>query len=1803
MKELKGDSEIEYLQQTRDDFFLDVNVIDFGKTSIRNTYVNNLKENEYDLMNYLGGSLEEDIEIIEKIYEYEDFFAINIDRFIYLEHQQNKLISRYGLHYFTHIIKENYSGFIKTSSFNEGVYLYRKTDKSTVKIGFDNFIKYGTVYNCIIPLNRGNEGYILSVEPPTLPSKETPSFNTFLMLDKYKIVNYKEVLSETKNYKYIYRYSETYEQSSSIQRKYERIKMLFKEFSALPTFLHNSIFLLDATHLKLAGESEWVRLLASISLYFSDLIVFNIDVDVVRKIIDLRRSTSHNPLLKFWNNENRVLFYSYKYNNEDHNRSYKRYGATLLSGETEKDFDLINKNIWRHHYSFRNGILKNIEDSDNANTNYITHESKLFNEGKLMYFELLLKNEDPWKGVLSLFEESVQYSLNKRFDVLGNSETNNKGYKIANTHFRLGSKIHIRDFYYAKRMFQNSFFTIPLSYLLSNIIYDLIKGKDEITIIGYEDYSNFLTSSTRNMLEKKIKESKLKITVNHNTIDKDGKLSKDVASIKRNIVIIVPIVSSFSTSVKINNQLVEIFESNNLYRHKNNFTIIPPTLNVILVGHKSLTTECHETFEEIASKDIESIKEGDTIELYNIYKDELLKGGYNWHSIDKTNKVVRVETFNADNQLIKQKYFIPVYTEWNNADNCALCYSPDITNEKCLIETGKASISPTLIFGYPRTKSPNKFGRQILNLKQSLLYGNLTRGNSKYLYFTPTGRIVKNNDEQIIIWLKTLKDTVFNSELLQYKKVVLVSPVTGSKSNFIDLVNEYVFEYTANCLSISLEEDYIENAESLYADGLHQADIVIFVDDVLATVNSFLETNYIVKFIRNKINTDKGIDYCIALINRMSFDCEDNLLLKLPKGILPFVKQEDRLYYYTKINNPSIEEPNNEFPLTKEMKRYQYLASTSSLDSTKVLFLNKINKLKPVNIGYNVPNNIKDYIIHNNKKLFQLLVLNQFYRLFEIEQVITTVNGNTKYIYEYDIDNYFKKDTKALIRLEKKILKELASDIVHQDIIEKYSHNLKYIILKITCSTPLIYYQEIRDSSFHWIIGELEVLREEINKLNSENINSLFSVNTDSYFSKFQKLKFLLKRSVQLKSNYIIHPEFFKSFKKIINLIYAEKENLEKTCSNNNKSIIKELIRLYDSTKYIPGKVLVYDYILELKHLISNKEFDNYTDNISYSSLKEESKKYIKPSLYEDYDENKSQFDKRFSELKQLDKFGYISPKKLIYQMIALIQELINDHETKAIKLEKNIKIFDYDPNDNGNGNFNHYLRLLKLENTAIIERFWEYFKIRETANNLKPIEIKKFSKTLCKYENDPKYIVIIKELEAECKDSFDKFIELQSRLINWSRREIINKDDIKSQVKIILSFITNIVGPEAELALLTVNYSNLIEPDETQLYTFESFKRKKKKDQLPLLLNSKEKLKKSLTAKMFNVKVDNNDDEFLSNLEILKNQSGIQIRKDIFESSIVEGFSEIIELSSRKEYSLLAIRITDLTSSEAQYLDPLLYTQAVLTIVLNKGKRLDENKLRLLLLLRKLLSDFIKTEISNNTFLELLNTKARDEYQSDLKHGLREHLTNLGDILEDIKESILERIIASGTPLDDQLRKEIINEKSSFEEIFDLIRQIISGQIGAYDLSKDDTKIKEVSFIDFKKFIKLLFESKYIGLSGPIFINDDDIKFLDSPYIQIPEIIFNIVIPELVINIKNHSLPEDRNIRIEFEDNKLSFRNRVDINDRGTKNGLNMCKKIFNGLSNFVSLLDPIIDEDNNFIIIIKIEDNDANEYNDFGE
>lgn len=176
--------------------------------------------------------------------------------------------------------------------------------------------------------------------------------------------------------------------------------------------------------------------------------------------------------------------------------------------------------------------------------------------------------------------------------------------------------------------------------------------------------------------------------------------------------------------------------------------------------------------------------------------------------------------------------------------------------------------------------------------------------------------------------------------------------------------------------------------------------------------------------------------------------------------------------------------------------------------------------------------------------------------------------------------------------------------------------------------------------------------------------------NNQKFNIKLHRLQFLLKRSVHLQSNFIISKEFMELMKHIL-------ETLQKEANQPDEP---------------------------------NVTTGNPTE-------------------------------KDTSESNQLELYGKsnqrnlppIDNKGFIYYVISLIKELLYDHETKSIKLEKVLKEFIYDENDDNNANFNHFLRLLRLENTEAINRLEIYY-----LNNKKNY---KDNRKITDYTKDPKYI------------------------------------------------------------------------------------------------------------------------------------------------------------------------------------------------------------------------------------------------------------------------------------------------------------------------------------------------------------------------------------------------------------------------------------------------------------------------------
>lgn len=1553
---LKSTDSKEYFNQFKDtDLFLDINIIDTGVKSVRQMYHNNINNNQtiFSKKEFGKGiNFSDDLEKIST-QSFKDFYVINIDNLA--DHQTNKIVSRYGLQYFTHILKERFQSYIKITSSKEKLDLY--TNKKDDSEPTQN-LEFGTSYNCIVPLNRFISLDEIKDLSDISQNSETPTeINSYLTVKDYNLIDYYDISSE-QDLNSIIKINEKFIEIDKITAKDKRVFLaeIVDKFLTIPDEYRNHIFCINCKSIDLES-SQWLRLLSVLTIYFKNLIIYNLHYDIISKLIDNRLSSyiPDNKVFKFWSDKSSVIFYSYKTSGK-----FKRFGATALTGETPNEYNYINKTIWNHRYSFKDIFaLENREKIYTPKKINIDSNQLLFDSNSnLKFFELILKEDD-----LTLFEKSIQYSLNKNLlENIQKSKTNNKGYKIANTHFKLGSKIHIEDYFYAKRMFQNSFFTTPLSFLLAKEIYNNLDTSKKYTLVGYDSYSESLLSTTRYFLSKFNGVDKDKI--NHSTFV-NNLFSKDLKSINDNIIIIIPIASTLFTSVKMFQKINELKEKKNDL--SDNLSIIHPFYNILLVGDENFENKLEEELSGYSDK-----------------KDLYLNSIFKWSLPQETDYVneIDIKIFNSE-QKLRQKYFLPIYTKWNLSNNCESCYPTNFQDERVLNSTRDIPITPNLSFGYPMVF--NDSDNKTLNYKDSLLYGNIKSKNNKFLYYIKVNSLINKNIKIINEFLEEIKNKIQHKVFNE--KVVIISPSKKSQSLFINLLNDKVFNFTANCLTISIDEDFINNSRTLYEDSIYGAKYIIYVDDIFASAKSFNKINKLVSFIRNK--EGKGIDLAITILNRLSLDVELNLNHKLNS------KEFDKTFLYaSRLFNPNIQEPNNLFPLDLEKEKYQKISSNSSLNAIKRIYINKSENLKEIDIEKIdlLNNKLKNKIKRDKSK--QLIINNIIYSLFKTsfsndDSNIGVAKTSTEITYTNQgiiNDIFLEKDFEKLI------------NYINQETNNLYKNdkNLKFLILKILTRPPIVYHKSIKESVFKWALSELDIITTEVKSINSINELYDFLNNEDVEYSRFGTLKFLIKRITQLGSNAVIHPDILDRIKYFIDFTYKIK--------NSDKDILINKINSL-STKSLSGNL-----VTECRNLIlSIKEEKNYTKPIFEQDM-------FKIEINQQYEE----FSKIYSQYEQLKFIENFKLKDFIYKYVGYVNELIFNHESKAVRLREVLTGFKSDSTIE-NGDFNHLIRLLKLENTASIESYWKEFQNKLKTKNIsfKTLESlnNKTNEIIKNNCEDPK-LKNIEELvsceknkitDLDNNSSFTNYLSLKifiTNLLQSEKRkqseELSNISDnhsknIKSHINFILEATSNIIGLKSNSkggAFFSFNYKNKNENEITleDIFQFDQF-----------LYNTTEKddffvsnlrTEKSLTFKMFKGLKSSNSEYNISNFEVLKNNNHFSYREEVNINNLEESIEVQYCNLSKENYNIILISIRDEQKD---------ITKAVLTYYINKGERISEDRLRLLLLLKTEISNLISIKYNNVNLVSYL-TSLNDNNQfgevshltSDIQEILEQHLDDI---------------------------------------------------------------------------------------------------------------------------------------------------------------------------------------------------------------
>jgi hypothetical protein len=658
-------------------------------------------------------------------------------------------------------------------------------------------------------------------------------------------------------------------------------------------------------------------------------------------------------------------------------------------------------------------------------------------------------------------------------ETLENLITNLSGFKISNSHFRIGSKLHISDFYYAKRFFQNGFFSSRIAFLLAKDIIAIIEKEDRVenvkrnglTIIGYEMYSELLITIVDKFLRKKWELDERKI--NH-TLYEDNfenlKLCKQ-NNILGNVVIIVPIASTFSTSIKIENQILKDQKERNEKPY-----IFKPHLNVLWVSDGIPTNEPtdNERAFSFKNKDIDE----KSIDVEAIYSEE-------------------PETTRT------QKYYLTLPTKWHNVEDCQLCNPiliednqevEKLEEEFPLYETDRTAVTPAIIFDFPKGRKIDDIDekRKIKMDTRIVTYGHHTR-SSHSLFSIDTELFFEKNKDDLQKWLMEIrKSQEFQNTYKETNRVIIVSTCHYSNAAFINLLNDYLFASTANIIHYDPSNDYVQNFKIVYGKEMNDADRIFFVDDSLKSGSAF---DRIYHFVQNTVGflsgekSNKGISGCFFMLNASQPYSFNNLKTKLINAKL--------IYAFANLHLNSSLKPSDTSTIQIEQQRYEKLRNNSFVDSLKVHFLKQFNKLAQHE------NNPKEIAIGGkaNRHLAMLIATHRIYQYFTVES-----KPNLATFYQFLTDLLLK--TKSPIEVGKS-LKEI--DSLNGD------DTLAY--LKVITQAPFTQYKPLKDQVFKWVI---QLLIKHINDTEQAILDDNFDYNF------FNTLKFLIRRAGLLNANILI---------------------------------------------------------------------------------------------------------------------------------------------------------------------------------------------------------------------------------------------------------------------------------------------------------------------------------------------------------------------------------------------------------------------------------------------------------------------------------------------------------------------------------------------------------------------------------------------------------------------------------------------------------------------------------------------------------
>lgn len=709
---------------------------------------------------------------------------------------------------------------------------------------------------------------------------------------------------------------------------------------------------------------------------------------------------------------------------------------------------------------------------------------------KLVPFDMLeLPDSD-----MTLFEKGVIKTLN------ADIQKYSLGCKINQTHMRIGSKLHMGEFFEAELLFHNNYYISRFAALvLKKLPLDIHK---KLILVGYETYSELLIYKImREILNiRRIDSQEYQVSYMIYEQRLGGKfryMDKDCLQRDQELqfAIIIPINSTLTTHNKVRQSLEEELKAKNI--QKEHIKVVA-NYALILIGPSN---------------------EGKSNEIGNAF----------WHRAERR----RIETVLIPEGEPNIEYFVNVTTEWYKPLKCPYCFPDNYIQERPIIETDRTSIVPVQLLGMLESDlvrgshlqiDKNNIDR-VRALKESLIYRHVTRNGNHFLYYFRLENYFIQERNNIIQWLKQEKNKIKKeSDRIVYD--IIVSPLHYSDAGFLAEVNHYLFDNAALVLNFEVEKEFRQNVKTKYSNiiGLYynlcqmnkKAWIRFhFVDDSIVSGRTFARAKNIFQSLLGSGSGNIQVDVfsdIVILLNRMSADSVMNLT---GKG------NSEHFHAYVNLNISSMRNHEDACTECKLVDNFMKLRDQAATNQQYKYWDNKIVQHRPIDVRFFDSNNST---LEQKERAYK-----RMFCYHEINECLARLGNGINNV------DYVRKEMIRLLKEEKK---------------DQMEWLISYI--KILSRPFVVYRKSNREAIFQILLCLIEYVTNGLLR-NKGNISRAYSeIREICIFLREEKEKednqicklllILMKRLSDLGSNYVLRKENILSILNVADSLLRSKE-------------------------------------------------------------------------------------------------------------------------------------------------------------------------------------------------------------------------------------------------------------------------------------------------------------------------------------------------------------------------------------------------------------------------------------------------------------------------------------------------------------------------------------------------------------------------------------------------------------------------------------------------------------------------------------